>query len=85
MTAIELKSELYQQIDHLADSETLLAKVLDFVRRLNAPAPITAETPYTKEEAIARVSVSLEQINAGRVKTNEEVEQLLLEEFEWLK
>lgn len=84
MTALELKYELYRQIDNIADSEPLMMRVLNYMRRLGSSAT-EALTPYTVEELNSRVKASLDDIKAGRMKTNEEVEMLLKEEFEWLR
>jgi predicted transcriptional regulator len=84
MTALELKYELYRQIDNIADSEPLMTRVLNYMRRLGSSAT-EALTPYTVEELNSRVKASLDDIKAGRMKTNEEVEMLLKEEFEWLR
>ncbi|MBP3260512.1 MAG: hypothetical protein J6M01_05390 [Prevotella sp.] len=84
MTALELKYELYRQIDNIADSEPLMTRVLNYMRSLGSSAT-EALTPYTVEELNSRVKASLDDIKAGRMKTNEEVEMLLKEEFEWLR
>ena len=84
MAAIELKAELYRQIDTMADDESLLEKVLSFVRKLTTTS-VPAVTPYTMDELNQRIDKSLEDLKAGRTKKNEEVEKLLLKEFEWLR
>jgi predicted transcriptional regulator len=84
MTALELKYELYRQIDSIADSEPLMKRVLNYMHRLGSKATETT-SPYTMEELNSRITASLDDIEAGRTKNNEEVEKLLLEEFEWLR
>ena len=84
MTALELKYELYRQIDSIADNEPLMKRVLNYMHRLGSKATETA-SPYTMEELNSRITASLDDIEAGRTKNNEEVEKLLLEEFEWLR
>ena len=84
MTALELKHELYRQIDSIADSEPLMTRVLNYMHRLGSKASETV-SPYTVEELNSRITASLGDIEAGRTKNNEEVEKLLLEEFEWLR
>lgn len=84
MTTIELKSELYRQIDCIADSEPLMTKVLNYLRRLNLTTS-AAMPAYTTEELNARIAESLQDIKAGRTITNEDAEKRLTEEFEWLR
>jgi len=85
MTTVELKSELYRQIDIISGSEALMTKVLTFMQQLNMPMPVAAAVPYTDAELNARISASLNDIENGRTKKNEEVERMLTEEFEWLR
>ncbi|MBR1879858.1 MAG: hypothetical protein IJ804_03800 [Prevotella sp.] len=84
MTALELKYELYRQIDNIADSEPLMTRVLNYMRRLG-PTVTASPAPYTVEELNSRITASLDEIKAGRTKKNVEVEYLLKEEFEWLR
>jgi hypothetical protein len=85
MTAIELKSELYRQIDTISDNEPLMTKVLAFIRGLVLMPPSVPVASYTVEELNARIEDSLMDIKEGRVKRNEDIEKMLEEEFEWLR
>ena len=53
MTAIQLNAELYRAMGVIADDETLMAKVLKYVKRLAAKKE--DPTLMTKEEFFARV------------------------------
>ena len=53
MTAIQLNAELYRAMGVIADDETLMAKVLRYVKRLASKKEDS--TLMTKEEFFARV------------------------------
>ena len=53
MTALQLNAELYRAMGEIADDETLMAKVLKYVKRLAAKKE--DPTLMTKEEFFARV------------------------------
>ena len=53
MTALQLNAELYRAMGKIADDETLMAKVLKYVKRLAAKKE--DPTLMTKEEFFARV------------------------------
>ena len=53
MTAIQLNAELYRAMGEIADDETMLAKVLKYVKKLAAQKH--DETLMTKEEFFQRV------------------------------
>ena len=53
MNALQLNAELYRAMGEIADDETLMAKVLKYVKRLAARKEDT--TLMTKEEFFARV------------------------------
>ena len=53
MTALQLNAELYRAMGVIADDETLMAKVLKYVKRLAAKKE--DPTLMTKEEFFARV------------------------------
>ncbi|MCR5153083.1 MAG: hypothetical protein K6A98_08045 [Prevotella sp.] len=84
MTAIELKTELYQQIDAIADDESLLTRIIGFVKSLKRQNAVSV-VPYTMEELDDRISESLKDIESGKVCTSKEVHDALLDEFEWLR
>lgn len=54
MTAIQLNAELYRAMGEIADDETLLAKVLKYVKKL-AALKKTDPTLMTKDEFFRRV------------------------------
>ncbi|MBQ9591341.1 MAG: hypothetical protein IJR32_00700 [Paludibacteraceae bacterium] len=67
MTAIELNAELYRALDKIADDETLMQKVLKYVKRLTAKKE--DPTLMTKEEFFARVEKAEEQYARGEYTT----------------
>ena len=89
MTAIELKAELFRQIDTLEDDEPLLTKILNYVSKLRVnkrqEAQTEAFTPYTLSEINHRIDTSLNQIEEGKIIPDELVKKQLEEEFEWLR
>ena len=54
MTALQLNAELYRAMGEIADDETLMAKVLKYVKRLVSTKK-SDPTLMTKEEFFARV------------------------------
>ena len=79
MTALELNAELYRAMGEIADDETLMNKVLKYVKKLAATKKADP-TLMTKEEFFARVDEALEQAREGRVhriETKEELNQFL--------
>ena len=89
MTAIELKAELFRQIDTLEDDEPMLTKILNYVSKLRVGKRQEAQTstfvPYTLSEINHRIDTSLHQIEEGKTITDEQVKKQLEEEFEWLR
>ncbi len=65
MTALQLNAELYRAMGKIADDETLMEKVLRYVKRLAAKKE--DPTLMTKEEFFANVDEALEQAKRGRV------------------
>ena len=63
MTAIQLNAELYRAMGVIADDETLMAKVLKYVKRLAAKKE--DPTLMTKEEFFAKVDKSKAQYERG--------------------
>lgn len=79
MTALELNAELYRAMGEIADDETLMKKVLKYVKKLAATKKADP-TLMTKEEFFARVDEALEQARQGRVhriETKGELSQFL--------
>ena len=79
MTALELNAELYRAMGEIADDETLMAKVLKYVKKLAATKKADP-TLMTEEAFFARVDEALEQARQGRVHrigTKEELNQFL--------
>ena len=89
MTAIELKAELFRQIDTMADNEPMLLKVLNYIGKLRVGNPskatIAAIEPYSLTEINNRIDASLNQIEEGKIMKDSEVREKLEEEFEWLR
>lgn len=46
MTALELNAELYRAMGEIADDETLMKKVLKYVKKLAAKKEVMDETEY---------------------------------------
>jgi hypothetical protein len=46
MTAVQLNAELYRAMGEIADDETLMAKVLKYVKKLSAKKQAMDETEY---------------------------------------
>ena len=63
MTALQLNAELIRAIGKIADDETLMTKVLKYVKRLAAKKE--DPTLMTKEEFFARVDKSKAQYERG--------------------
>ncbi|MBP5393990.1 MAG: hypothetical protein J6Y59_09265 [Bacteroidaceae bacterium] len=64
MTALQMNAELYRAMGVIADDETLMAKVLKYVKRLAAKKEEDS-TLMTKEEFFARVDKSKAQYERG--------------------
>ena len=65
MTALQLNAELYRAMGLIADDETLMTKVLRYVKRLAAKRE--DPTLMTKEEFFANVDEALEQAKRGQI------------------
>ena len=63
MTALQLNAELYRAMGVIADDETLMTKVLKYVKRLAAKKE--DPTLMTKEEFFAKVDKSRAQYERG--------------------
>ena len=64
MTALELNAELYRAMGEIADDETLMAKVLKYVKKL-ATQKKADPTLMTKEEFFAKIEQAEQQIERG--------------------
>lgn len=79
MTTLQLNAELYRAMGEIADDETLMKKVLKYVKKLAATKKADP-TLMTKEEFFAHVDEALEQARQGRVnriETKGELSQFL--------
>lgn len=74
MTAIQLNAELYRAMGVIADDETLMTKVLKYVKRLAANKE--ALTLMTKEEFFAKLDKGEEEYRQGKTHSITSVEQL---------
>ncbi|MBE6331161.1 MAG: hypothetical protein E7070_02470 [Bacteroidales bacterium] len=74
MTALQMNAELFRAMGEIADDETMMAKVLKYVKKLAAQK--ADPTLMTKEEFFAKVDKSLEQVRQGRVHRIESKEEL---------
>jgi len=63
MTTLQLNAELYREMSKIADDETLMMKVLKYVKRLTAKKE--DPTMMTKEEFFAKVNRAEQQIARG--------------------
>lgn len=79
MTVIELNAELYRAMGEIANDETLLTKVLKYVKKLAATKKADP-TLMTEEEFFARVDEAKEQARQGhvhRIESKAELDQFL--------
>ena len=74
MTALQLNAELYRAMGVIADDETLMAKVLKYVKRLAAKKE--DPTLMTKEEFFAKVDKSKAQYERGEYRSINSEEEL---------
>ena len=66
MTTLQMNAELFRAMGEIADDETLMAKVLKYVKKLAAQK--ADPTLMTKEEFFARVDEAREEIRQGKGK-----------------
>lgn len=64
MTTFELNAEIYRAMAEIADDETMMTKVLKYVKKLVAQKEADP-TKMTKEEFLARVDEAKAQYNRG--------------------
>jgi uncharacterized short protein YbdD (DUF466 family) len=69
-----MNAELFRAMGEIADDETMMAKVLKYVKKLAVKK--ADPTLMTKEEFFAKVDKSLEQARQGRVHRIESKEEL---------
>ena len=65
MTAVQLRAELFCEMNPLLDSEAALEKLIKYVKKLTAKKE--DPTLMTKEEFFAKIDKSLEQARQGQV------------------
>ena len=78
MTTIQLNAELYRAMGEIADDETLMTKVLKYVKKLAAKKH--DETLMTKEEFFAKLDEAEHEIAEGKgieMLPNETLDELL--------
>jgi hypothetical protein len=63
MTAIQLRAELFREINPILDDEGMMQKLLKYVKKLTSKKE--DPTLMTKEEFFARVDEAREQIRRG--------------------
>ena len=74
MTASQLNAELFRAMGEIADDETLMKKVLNYVKRLAAKKE--DPTLMTKEEFFAMLDKGEEEYRQGKTHSITSVEQL---------
>lgn len=65
MTAIEMNAELFRAMGVIADDETLMAKVVKYVKKL-AAQKMADPTLMTKEEFQAKMERGMEDYRQGK-------------------
>ena len=76
MTALQLNAELYRNLGIIAEDETMLDKVVKYVRRLAKPMK-NDPTCMTKEEYFAMLDRSKAEAERGEVYRFNDKEQML--------
>lgn len=74
MTALQLNAELYRAMGVIADDETLMTKVLRYVKRLAAKRE--DPTLMTKEEFFANVDEALAQAKRGEGRSFDNLQEM---------
>ena len=75
MTALQLNAELFRAMGEIADDETMMAKVLKYVKKLAAKKKADP-TLMTKDEFFARVDEAREEIRQGKGKRFSDPEEM---------
>ena len=73
MTAVQLRAELFREMNPLLDSEVALAKVLAFVRNLT-PVKKEMEQTASKSYKVMPVSPTVKKWSGSVTFTDEEIE-----------
>ena len=74
MTAIQLREELFRQLNPLLDNEAAMQKIIKYVKKMTSKKE--DPTLMSKEEFFARMDKSLEQARSGKVHRIESKEAL---------
>lgn len=64
MTAMQMNAELFRQLSLIADDEPLMAKVLNYIKKLTAKKEDS--TLMTKEEFFAKIEKAEEEYRQGK-------------------
>ena len=65
MNSLQLNAELYRAMGQIADDETLMQRVLKYVKKLASKK--NDSTLMSKEEFFAKIDQSLEEAKSGHV------------------
>ena len=65
MTTLQLREELFREMNPLLDSEKALTKILNYIKKLTVKE--SDPSLMTKEEFFANIDEALEQAKQGRV------------------
>ncbi len=65
MTALQMNAEFFRAMGEIADDESLVAKVVKYVKKLAASRKQADPTLMTKEEFFQRVDEAKAQYNRG--------------------
>ena len=74
MTALQLNAELFRAMGKIADDETLMKKVLNYVKRLAAKKE--DPTLMTKEEFFANVDEAKREYEKGNYKSFSNLDEM---------
>ncbi len=81
MTALQLKAELNRQINSIADDEAMLAKAINYIKRLAKQKAKTEDpTRMSKEDFFKMIDESKKEYEEGKFKSmlpNETLEEFL--------
>ena len=67
MTAVQLNAELLRELSTIVEDESLMTKVLKYIKKLTAKKP--DPTLMTKEEFFARIDDAKKQYEEGKYTT----------------
>lgn len=77
MTAIQLNAQITQNLALLADDESLLQRVANYVQRLVKQHKKQDDTLMTKEEFFAKIDRGLEQYRQGKCRVFSDKEEMM--------